>query len=73
MPALVVRLAISAERMLAFYRGRARQVVAVAEDGRTVRFPAEALRPHVRADGVHGRFLVRFDANHRLIGVERLG
>jgi hypothetical protein len=67
------RLDISAEDYLAYYQGAVRDVLVRAEDGRRVKFPAGALQPHITRDGIHGRFELRFDANHKLIGLQRLG
>lgn len=69
---LEVLVDIDAAEMLRLYRGQARDVVARAVDGRVVRFPLTALRAHVRDDGVHGRFLLRFDARQKLLGLDRL-
>lgn len=66
------RLDISADDYLAYYRGTARDVVVIAEDGRRVKFPAGALQPFILHDGIHGRFELRFDANHKLLGLQRL-
>lgn len=67
------RLAISADDYLAYYRGSARDVVVIAEDGRRVKFPAGALQPFVTRTGIHGRFELRFDTRHKLLGLHRLG
>lgn len=67
------RLAISADEYLAYYRGAARDVVVSAEDGRRVKFPAGALQPYILQDGIHGRFELRFDANNKLLGLQKLG
>lgn len=67
------RLDISAEDYLAYYQGAVRDVLVRAEDGRRVKFPAGALQAHITRDGIHGRFELRFDANHKLIGLQRLG
>lgn len=66
------RLALRADEYLAYYRGSAREVVVRAEDGRRVRFPANVLQPFVTHDGVHGRFELQFDAQHKLLGLQRL-
>lgn len=66
-------LNLSAERYLSHYQGVARSVSVVSVDGRRVEFPAEHLRRFVTHDGVQGEFVLRFDANHRFIGLERLG
>lgn len=66
MSKIVVDLAISSPEMLRYYRGQGQAVVAYARDGRTIRFPARWLRPHVGLDGVHGTFVLEVDAQHRL-------
>jgi hypothetical protein len=66
------RLAISADDYLAYYQGAARDVIVRAEDGRRIRFPAGALQRFLTHAGIHGRFELRFDADHKLIGVQRL-
>lgn len=70
---LRLRLAIPADEVLRLYQGEARQVLASSEDGRSVRFPASALRRHVTRAGVYGRFELRFDAGHHLLELRRLG
>ena len=67
------RLAISADDYLAYYQGAARAVVVQAEDGRTLRFPADSLRPFVTRLGIHGLFEIRFDARNKLQGLRRIG
>lgn len=67
------RLDISADDYLAYYRGSIRDIMVGTEDGRRVKFPAGALQPFVTRAGIRGRFELRFDANHRLIGLHRLG
>lgn len=69
---ILVDLAISADEYLRYYQGGASVVLARARDGRTVQFPARLLRGFVDHDGVHGSFLLRCDADHRLIGMERV-
>lgn len=67
------RLAIPADEYLAYYKGQARDAVARTEDGRRVQFPAKALQPHITHQGIHGLFELSFDANHKLLGLKRLG
>ncbi|ANO52084.1 DUF2835 domain-containing protein [Woeseia oceani] len=69
---VVVQLAIDSDRLLRLYQGSARVVVAVAENGQTVRFPANILREHVSHDGVHGRFRIEFAANGKFSRMSRL-
>jgi hypothetical protein len=48
-------------------------VAVTADDGSRLRFPAASLRPFVTREGVHGRFLIRFDENLRLVELRRIG
>jgi len=66
-------LHIPADEVLRYYRGSASMVAVTAADGTRLRFPAACLRPFVTREGIHGRFLIRFDENNRLLGIERLG
>ena len=72
MPSLVLDLALSAERLLAVYQGRANRVVANSRDGRRVSLPAHHLRPFLTRDGVHGAFVLEFSANGELLSLRRL-
>ncbi len=67
------RLNLSQEQILAYYQGAANKVSVRAEDGRIIKFPAQWLRPHVSADGVRGRFQLRFTEENRLIDLRRIG
>jgi hypothetical protein len=72
MPVLELQLNISADELLALYRGEVRAVRARALTGQTVQFPAAALRRHVSPLGVHGRFRMEFDAQHKFVSLERM-
>lgn len=65
-------LNLSAERYLRYYQGHARSVSVLADDGRRVEFPANALRPFVTRQGIHGHFELLIDEHHRLQGLKRL-
>ncbi|VAW75959.1 hypothetical protein MNBD_GAMMA15-2420 [hydrothermal vent metagenome] len=67
----VVTLEISAEAYQRMYSGEAHNVVAQDAEGRRIQFPAHALRKFVTNLGVHGTFLIRVDADHRLIDIQR--
>ncbi|MCG5515315.1 MULTISPECIES: DUF2835 domain-containing protein [Ectothiorhodospira] len=67
------RLDIPRDEFLRYYSGSAASVVASSQEGRTVRFPASALRPHVTHDGVRGRFRLTVDDQFRLQSLERIG
>ncbi len=72
MPALEFTLHFSPEEVLRYYRGQARTVRAVLDDGRSIQFPAKALQQVVTENGVHGRFRLVFDAHQKLQGLERV-
>lgn len=65
-------LDIPSEKYLAYYRGRARDVVATSVDGRTVRFPAQVLRPHLTHRGIQGEFVLCFDADNRFVAIRKV-
>ena len=69
---VIVDLIISADEMLRYYRGDASGVSTTARDGRSVRFPASALRDFVDSDGVNGSFAIYFDAENKLEKIKRL-
>ncbi len=69
MPALVIQLSISADKMMGYYRGQVKNVVARATTGQTVQFPASALQKYIMQDGVHGRFRIEFDEHFKFVGL----
>jgi hypothetical protein len=71
MQTLRFKLAIPTDEWLRYYRGEANKVITWAKDGRTVQLPASALRPFVTAEGIHGEFVMRIDANNKLIELRR--
>jgi hypothetical protein len=64
-------LKIPESELLKFYAGDARNVFATDSTGKTVQFPAEALRPFITRGGVYGRFIMHVDDNYKLIKLER--
>lgn len=69
---LIVDLTLSAEKYQLMYAGAAKHVLAYSRDGRSIRFPAHILRPFVTREGVQGSFVIEFDQNNRLVGINRL-
>jgi len=72
MPALTLQLSISADKMVGYYRGQIKTVMARATTGQTVQFPASALQKFILPDGVHGRFRLEFDDQHKFVRIEAL-
>ena len=67
------RLSLNRQQALRYYQGHARAVVVRAENGQSIQFPAQHIRPFVDADGVHGYFSIEFDDNNKLLGLKKLG
>lgn len=72
MTSLDFSLHLSAEKVLSFYQGQARTVIARLDDGRTVQFPISAVRKFVTETGIHGRFRITFDEHHKLVGIDAI-
>ncbi len=66
-------LNISYEQFFLVYSGSAKNVVTRAEDGRTVRFAAPALKPYLTHEGVKGRFVISFDEKNRFQALKKIG
>ena len=69
---LIFSLSISADAYLEYYKGSVKHVLAKSQDGRSVRFPANAIQKFLTHEGVHGRFRMLFDENHKLISIEKI-
>lgn len=67
-----VSLRISARRFQAYYEGAVDSVVAQAEDGRTVQFPARVLRPFLTHRGIEGIFDLTFSARQKFQSISKV-
>ena len=65
-------LSISQQQYQQYYTGKIKFVVVTADDGRRVKFPADILQKLVTHDGVHGRFRIDFDDQHKFKRIVRL-
>ena len=70
MQGVVFSISMSPDTYLQYYRGSAKNILVKAEDGRRIQFPANALQPFITADGIHGRFRLFFDKNHKFLKLE---
>ncbi len=66
------RLGLSTEQLLALYRGEAQRLSVVSEQGLRIELPVHHLPRFVGHGGIHGRFRLTTDENHRFIDLERL-
>jgi hypothetical protein len=64
-------LDISPEQYLDYYRGAVHHVLARSTTGQTVQFPASLLQRFVTTEGIHGRFVLTCDQDHKCTGLER--
>ena len=65
------RLALPADKYLAFYKGHAQNIQVLASDGRKIQFPANAVRQFLTREGIYGDFEMQVDENNKLIGVSK--
>ncbi|WP_437880848.1 DUF2835 domain-containing protein [Pseudomonas sp. LRF_L74] len=72
MPSLVLDIALTTERFLAVYQGRANRVLLHSRDGRKVSLPAHHLKPFLRHDGIHGSFELEFNNQGELLELRPL-
>jgi len=73
MPSMTFRLDIEPREYQRYYRGVGNTVRTVADDGRSLSFPAAELRKFVTHSGVQGRFRIEFDSSNKLVSLVRLG
>jgi len=72
MQGIIFSISLSPEKYLHYYRGSAKNIIVRAEDGRRIQFPASALQPFIKKDGVHGRFRLIFDHQNKLQKIEQV-
>ena len=65
-------LSLDADKYLAYYQGKARNIVVRSIDNRSIRFPASAVRPFLKHDGIFGLFEIQFDENNKLVEVTQI-
>lgn len=72
MPKLTLNIALSAERLLALYRGDANRVQLISREGKRVVFPAMHLRAFMTREGVYGVFELEFSPEGKFVQLRRL-
>ena len=65
-------LNLSYEQFLSVYQGVAKNVLAIADDGRKIQFPAGNVQPFLTKDGIRGRFEMELTEQNKFIGVKRI-
>ena len=64
-------LRLSRDALLRWYRGEASAVVVLSEEGVRLQLPAHSLRSFVTAEGISGRFALRYDRSGRQVSLRR--
>ncbi len=65
-------VSVSADRLLAMYRGEVKYLVVRARNGLNLQLPLSNFRPYVTEEGLSGYFRVIVDQNNRLESLTRL-
>ncbi|MCZ6450102.1 MAG: DUF2835 family protein [Deltaproteobacteria bacterium] len=65
-------LNISWDEFMAYYEGVARDVVAVSDEGLTVRFSAYVLRLYLTGRGIRGEFILECDEHNKFSSIRRV-
>ena len=65
-------LHISQQEYLRYYKGDAKTVQVRSIQGLLLQFPASALKSHVTHQGIQGHFVIKFDANNKLISLNKI-
>ncbi len=70
--AVTVTINISPDDYVKAYQAPGKTVWAVDSEGRSIRFPANILRPFVEHDGIHGRFRIEFNELGKFSRIDRI-
>jgi hypothetical protein len=72
MARITFTLNISSDDYLHYYRGAAAWIRIVADNGQTLKLPAGNFRKFLTHNGIHGRFMIEFDENYKLVNLTKL-
>jgi len=64
-------MALSAYQLEAYYDGSVKNVVVICDNGQTLQLPINVFKRYVTRMGVHGRFTVYVDENHKFMRIEK--
>ena len=64
-------MALNAQKTRAIYAGEARFILVETDQGLKLQLPAANFLEHVTADGIHGHFDVKIDANNKILALRR--
>jgi hypothetical protein len=65
-------LILSYAQYLKVYQGSAKNVSVIADDGRTVVFPAGRIQPFLTKEGINGYFEMELTPENKFVGIKKL-
>jgi hypothetical protein len=65
-------LNLSYEQYLAFYQGVAKTIMAKADDGRNISFPASNIQRYLTKTGIQGHFEMELTVQNKFVAIRRL-
>ena len=72
MSVIIVDIVLEAHKFQKLYEGRAQNLLVNSRDGRRIQLPLAIFRQFLTHQGVHGSFMVKFDANNKLLNIKRI-
>jgi hypothetical protein len=66
------RLNLSYDQFLSVYQGLAKNVIATADDGRTIQFPAGKIQRYLTKDGIQGYFQMELTPHNKFVAISRI-
>jgi len=72
MSTVIIDVALVADKFQKLYQGTARNLLVNSRDGRRIQLPLAIFRPFLTHQGVFGVFMVKFDANNKLLDIKKI-
>lgn len=66
------RLNLSYDQYLAVYQGFAKTISVVADDGRSIVFPAGKVQSYLTKNGIQGHFEMSLGTNNKFLSLKKL-
>lgn len=65
-------LQLTADQYLRVYRGTAKRVSVIANDGRRIEFPAQNIKKFLTHDGIFGIFEMELTAENKFVAIRKI-
>ncbi|ASD66883.1 MULTISPECIES: DUF2835 domain-containing protein [Pseudoalteromonas] len=63
---------LSYDKCLGYYYGHYTSVQVIEDGGKSIRFPAERIRPFISSIGIRGRFRLILDDSNKFLSLEKV-